>query len=360
MGKSKTVLVCPLDWGLGHATRMVPVIDLLVRKGANVVIGADRGPLAYLQQRFPDLKSVVIEGYTPEYPATGSMSLAMIKAYPEMMAKARKAQSRLTEIITKLKIQVVISDNRYELYSSEIYSVFVTHQLHIKTPGLRKLAHPFIKRKINGYIKRYDELWIPDLEGIPNLAGSLSHPARVAVRNTHYIGPLSRFSLTESSDSAKKTELVAVLSGPEPQRTFFEQLIFEQASQTGMDTLIVRGKPEEMKQKQVKNIKMVTHLPDTELRGIIQKAGIVVCRSGYSSIMDLAEMGKNAILVPTPGQTEQEYLARRFEKQGIYPMESQRDFNLLRSIRKMKNYSGLSIQNDYATLESRIEAILTS
>jgi UDP:flavonoid glycosyltransferase YjiC (YdhE family) len=359
MATQKTVLVCPLDWGLGHATRMVPVIEIFLRKGAKVILGADRSPLAFLRQRFPDIHALKLEGYTPEYPARGSMALAMIKAYPAMMTKAKKAMLALDGIIDEHSIDIVISDNRYELCSKKAYSVFVTHQLNIQTPGLSILASPFIKLKINNYIRSYDELWIPDLDGTPNLAGTLSHPSRIPVSNHHYIGPLSRFSLSKTEGKKEQAELVAIVSGPEPQRSIFEQIVLKQATKSGRNTLILQGKPDIHETRYVGVVKLVPHLPDNEMLSYLKRAQVIVCRPGYSSIMDLVQIGKKAIFVPTPGQTEQLYLARRLKRKQLYYSESQKDFDLERSIRKMKDYSGLRIDANYEVLENRADAILS-
>ncbi len=358
MEKTKTVLVCPLDWGLGHATRMVPVIDILLGKDTKVILAADRGPLDFLHQRFPGVDSIRFKGYVTGYPAKGSMALAMIRAYPKMLAEARKANKYLDELIDKHDVDVVISDNRYELHSSKVYSVFVTHQLNIQTPGLSSLAGPFIRRKVNSYIKRFDELWIPDFEGEPNLSGALSHIPGIPISNYHFIGPLSRFSLIKPADTKEKPDILVILSGPEPQRTILEKLIISQAIESGLSTTILQSRPGEKKVKEIKNIKLIPHLPDAELAGLIKNAGVIICRPGYSTIMDLAMLEKKAVFIPTPGQTEQEYLARRFMETALYYMEHQKDFDLKRATKKISEYSGFSLKNDYSILNTRIDTIL--
>lgn len=334
MPSQKTILVCPLDWGLGHATRMVPVIQLLLDKGAKVIIGADHRPLSFLMQRFPDCDFVKLPGFSPVYPKDGSMALTMLKLFPQMQAAARKAHDLLQDIIAEKPVDIVISDNRYELHSENAYCVFITHQLDIATPGITAPARPIIRGIINQYIRKYDELWVPDFEGQPNLSGKLSHIKNIPVSNFHFVGPLSRFSGIEAEEPAEEPEILVMLSGPEPQRTLLEELLIRQIQETGKKTVILQGKPEETPERQTGNIKLIPHLPDEKMAGLIKSAGIIISRPGYSTIMDLAVLGKKALFIPTPGQTEQEYLAERFKKEKIFYSKPQKTFELERAMEK--------------------------
>lgn len=358
MPQKKTILVCPLDWGLGHATRMVPVIELLTERGAKVIIGADNRPLNFLMQRFPSCEFVKLPGFSPTYPVNGSMALVMLKSFPQMGAAARKAHDLLQEIITGKKVDIVISDNRYELHSKKAYCVFVTHQLDIATPGLTVPAKPVIRGIINRYIRKYDELWIPDFEGEPNLSGKLSHIRHMPLDNYHFIGPLSRFSLVDAELSSEKTEILALLSGPEPQRTMLEQLLISQITDSGKKAVILQGKPEETSGQKNGNIRIIPHLPDEKLAALIKSAKTIITRPGYSTIMDLAVLGKKAVFIPTPGQTEQEYLAQRFKKEKIFYSGQQKSFDLNRALKAQENYSGLSVELNADVLVKRVTGIL--
>jgi uncharacterized protein (TIGR00661 family) len=358
MVKSKTVLVCPLDWGLGHATRMVPVIDCLVRRGARVILAADHGPYNYLSQRFPDLHLVRLSGFEPKYPKRGSMGLAMIRSYPSMQKAASVSRSALEGIIKKYGVDVVISDNRYELYSEKAYSVIVTHQLHIHTSGWSSLFSPFIHQKIHGFIRRFDELWIPDFQGYPNLAGKLSHPKKMPVKHYRYIGPLSRFSLVEATAADEKPELLFLLSGPEPQRSILEGLLRRQAHDLGLQTIILQGLPGKSEVKDDKNIRLYPHLPDEQFAGLVKNAGTIVCRPGYSTLMDLTILDKKAILIPTPGQTEQEYLSDLVSQKGWFYAQKQKSFDLREAIEKTQGYGGMTVQVDRQMLEESVDTVL--
>jgi uncharacterized protein (TIGR00661 family) len=353
----KNILVCPLDWGLGHATRLVPVIDLLLQEKHNVIIGADNRPLAFLKQRFPACESIVAPGFAVEYPKNGSMALAMLKAYPAMMRQAKKSKEILKDFISEKKIDVIISDNRYELTDRRTYNILITHQLNIQTPGILNLASPFIQKKLNSFIKNFNETWIPDIEGKNNLAGKLSHGKKFPTKNCHFIGPLSRFDLLPQIEKEKKNDLLILLSGPEPQRSILEKKLIGQAQEMGLKTIVLQGKPELSENRQEKNVQIISHLPDDELAGLIKSSKTVICRSGYSTIMDLAVTGSKAILIPTPGQTEQEYLAKRFLKEKIFYSESQKEFQLQRAVEMSESFTGLSMKWDNSLLKEKIEKL---
>ena len=356
--KKKNILVCPLDWGLGHATRMVPVIEILERKGAHVVIAADNRPLAFLRQRFPRAVFVRFPGFVPAYPKKGSMAWSMLKNFPRMLKQAKRAHAQLQQLISEQQIDVVISDNRYEMYADQVPSVFVTHQLNIQTVGWQKLADPVIKKTINGYIRNYQELWIPDLPGENNLSGRLSHLGKMPFNNVHFIGPLSRFSNIQFKPLTEPVELLILISGPEPQRSLLEEMLTKQALQTNRKTVILQGKPESSDVYEMENVKVIPHLPDAQMAALIQAAEMVVSRPGYSTLMDLSVFGKKAVFIPTPGQTEQEYLAQRLFKKDIACTQKQSAFQLKKAIREAENLSGLKQMGKTNTLENRIDLLL--
>lgn len=347
-----------MDWGLGHATRMVPIIEMLKQKGAEVIIGADNRPLAFLQKRFPDGEFVKLPGYNPSYPEQGSVACHLFKEYPRMKRESKKAHQLLQKIIREKKIDIVISDNRYELFSDKVPSVFVTHQLNIQTSGWQKLADPFIQKIINRYIRQYDELWIPDNEGQPNLSGALSHVKKMPIKNAHFIGPLSRFSGLQFHALEEPVELLLLLSGPEPQRSLLEKMLTEQVLKTGLKTVILQGKPEELETYEIENVKIISHLPDTALAALIDSANLIISRPGYSTLMDLAVFGKKAIFIPTPGQTEQEYLAKQLMQQGIAYSLGQSDFSLNNALKEADKFAGISRIVQDTVLEERINLLL--
>ncbi len=342
MTHQKTVLAAPLNWGLGHATRMVPVIELLLQKGARVLLAADKRPYDFLKQRFPDCKMIRLPGFEPSYPEKGSMALRMISSFPLMLKKAHEANKLLQKIIDRHGVDIVISDNRYELSSTKVYSVFITHQLNVQTFRWQRLFQPLITQLIYRYIKRFDELWIPDSENNQhNLSGKLSHVKNFPVENYQFTDPLSRLDLDVGASEMEPLDLLVLLSGPEPQRTVFEQLITTQLLKNKLRATVLQSKPEEKTIKQKENITLISHADDEQMAMLIKSADIVISRPGYSTIMDLSVFGKKAIFVPTPGQTEQLYLARELKNRRYCYFEKQASFNLTHAIGVSEKYTGL-------------------
>lgn len=360
MKDKKTILICPMDWGLGHATRIVPVIELLKKKNVNLILGADNRPLEFLKQRYPELEVIKFPGYAPRYPVKGAMVLKMISELPEMKKQAEKGHLFLENLIKEKNIDIVISDNRYELWSEKAKTIFITHQLNVQTPKYGKVAKPALRQMIYGYIKKHDELWIPDFEGEENLSGELSHINSFPLENHHFIGPLSRFQFIEPKRVDKSIDLLILLSGPEPQRTILEVKLKDQAFRTGLKTVILQGRPEDDNSIKIGNIEIFSHLPDDEFAGYVKAAITVVCRPGYSSLMDLVWLGKKAIFIPTPGQTEQEFLAGRLKQKKLYYYENQKEFDLQRAIDKAASYQGLTMNYDSTILEKRIDALINN
>jgi len=356
--KQKKILICPLDWGLGHATRMVPVIELILSKGALVTIAADNGPLEFLKLRFPNCDFIKLKGFEAKYPKGDNMAFKMAMQFPAMIRAARKAKNQLEEIIEKHKIDVVISDNRYELSTENAYSIFITHQLNIQAKGIQSIFKPLINTIINAYIKKYNELWIPDFEGDENLSGNLSHKVKPPIDNYFFIGPLSRFSNVVIKELPKKYDIMAILSGPEPQRSIFEKLLEKELLNSGLKCIILSAKPSLNKQENIKNILKVSHLPDNEFAQTIMESELIISRPGYSTIIDLIHFGKRAIFIPTPGQTEQEYLADRLKLKKHYFSQKQFDFDLTSALSENKNYKPLKFHANANTLNERVDYIL--
>jgi len=352
-----------MDWGLGHATRITPIIRLLQQAGAEPVLGADNKPLQFLRRQFPTCEWIRIPGFEPEYQKKGSLPIKVAIDFPQMLKTSAKAHVLLEKIVEEQSIDAVISDNRYELWSEKVPTIFMTHQLNILLQGILSSGRPVIKKMINSFIIKHNELWIPDFENEPNLSGKLSHVRKMPLKNSFFIGPLSRFEGATSETNKQNRnnlDVLCLLSGPEPQRTIFEKLLLDHLAHTELKAVILSGKPGETERKVRENVKILSHAGDEEMLALIQSAKTVICRSGYSSIMDLASLGKNAVFVPTPGQPEQEYLAKKLKKQGLYYSCSQKEFSLKKTLEESQKYSGLHLTNNYKILRERINVLLKS
>lgn len=360
MAFKKNILVAPLDWGLGHATRMIPVVKEIQSQGGNVIIAADNGPYHLLKKYFPDIKVIKLSGVSIKYPSNGSMAFAMLRSLPRILESTKESKTILNKIIIDENIDAIISDNRYELSSKHIPSIIVTHQLNIKTYGIQILAKPIIDLLINFQLKKFDEIWVPD-ESDNFLSGSLSQ-SNFLKQKTHYIGLLSRFSGITLKPENKQNEfdLLIILSGPEPQRTILENKLIKQVKKTRLRTVILRGKPESNKTTVLDNIELISHVSDEKFIELINASTSIVCRPGYSTLMDFAFIQKKIITIPTPGQTEQIYLAKRLKETGVIYSEKQKAFDLENAIQNNCNYEGFKNVSISTNLSNRIYHLLNN
>lgn len=333
MQKNNTILVAPLNWGLGHATRCIPIIRLLLQDGFEVLIGSDGNALALLRQEFPDLKAITLPSYQIEYPKNGAhFKWKMLLRSPKIIKAIKEEQKLVEKLVKSNTIQGVISDNRFGLYHTAIPTVFITHQLQVLSGNTTKLTSALHRR----YIKRYDVCWVPDFAGAGNLSGKLGHPKNFTIPVT-YIGPLSRLNTLKTP---VKYDIMVVLSGPEPQRTELEEVLLHELRIYKGSVLFVRGKINAEKSiKGSENIKIVDFMESNALEEALNASKLILCRSGYTTIMDLAKLGKKAFFIPTPGQTEQEYLAKRLKKLGKVPFVNQYEFKV-KNLSQAEVYSG--------------------
>lgn len=354
--KQQRVLICPLDWGIGHATRCVPIIRHFLKEGDTVLIAADGRPGSFLKREFPELTFIRFPGYHIRYPHGSGMVWKMLLQGPSFINGIRKEHRKLQEIIRSHQIDLVISDNRYGLWSHRIPTVFMTHQLEIQVPTYLRFFQGLIRKLNYRIINRYHTCWVPDFPNHHGLAGRLSHPGKLP-EHTRYIGTLSRFNpkdRPELSPEFPDFELLVILSGPEPQRSVLEEKLISQISKTDIKTLLIRGITESMESSHPsENLWMFDHLESQELQACMERALIIICRSGYSSLMDLTTLGKRAILIPTPGQTEQEYLAKYLMAKKIFFSMPQDSFDLLYALDMSINYPGMVLRNEEPELEIR-------
>jgi UDP-N-acetylglucosamine transferase subunit ALG13 len=343
MKTRRRVLVCPLDWGLGHATRCIPLIRELQEQGAEVVIGAEGRPLDLLRQEFPSIEFFVFPGYRIAYPSgSSSMMLSMLRQAPSILRRIREEHRELELRIRQHSVHGIISDNRYGLWSDTVPSVFITHQVMVKCPPLFRWAEPFTYRATGHYIKKYTSCWIPDLEGSGSLSGDLSHRYPLPP-NAEFIGTLSRFR-SAGEPSSPRYDILVLLSGPEPQRTLLEKKLSAQLSgMSSLRTCFVRGIPGgESAVEGLEGVTVHAHLQAEALEELIQSSSLVISRPGYSTVMDLARLGKKALFIPTPGQTEQEYLAAWYRERGLFYSEPQETVELQRAVSEAEKFTGIA------------------
>jgi spore coat polysaccharide biosynthesis predicted glycosyltransferase SpsG len=348
------VLVAPLDWGLGHATRCIPIIKALQELGKTVLLAGDGPAAQLLQTEFPSLTLLPLRGYHISYAKTGwGLPWHMLTQTPNIFQTIKDERTWLNTMIEDQQIDLVISDNRYGLYSKKIPCVLITHQLTIKMPFAWLERH--VQKIHYSLINRFHTCWVPDAKGPLNLGGDLSHPLKMPAIPVKWMGLLSRFEWTNQSADAFKYKYCFLLSGPEPQRTLLENIILKNIQDLAEPMVLVRGlpnnktvtsnhiekpiSPNPLPASLPQQLTVYNHLPAADLAPLILSSEWIICRSGYSTLMDLAALRKNAILIPTPGQTEQEYLAFQLSSQGMATTVAQAKFSLTESIAQAKKLS---------------------
>ena len=338
--KKNNILVVPLDWGLGHATRCIPIVQSLLENGCRVIIAAENATQRLLEHEFPQCTFLPLKGYRIRYSRKKFwLPIKMALQIPRILLRSYQEHRWLKKVVNQYSINAVIADNRFGLFHSTIPSVYITHQLLIKT------GHRFsekILQQIHGWIiRKYTHCWVPDFAGKENIAGELSHPAHCP-SNVQYIGCLSRLSPMDNPEI--KYNLLLLLSGPEPQRSIFEKLLLGQLKHYSGKVLLVRGLPENVGKEgnsivESASLTIQDHLGAAQLNEAIQQAEMVICRSGYTTIMDLIKISQKAILVPTPGQTEQEYLARHLMAEQFFYAATQQNFVLADALKLAADFN---------------------
>ncbi len=314
--KSPRILVTPLDWGLGHAARCIPVIKELIQQEAEVIIYGSAHVLNYLQKHFPHLEQIQSNEQEIHYSKHLPAWLKILLQTNKINKNIKLEYTNLQSLIKTRQIDGVISDNRYGLNSKLIPCVFITHQLNPRVPQNLGFLRKSIQHKITAWTSNFDEIWIPDLQGSHSLSADLYITTSKNSKHKH-IGILSRFSSNQIVHNTPNGYL-AIISGPEPQRTilFQELLRIEKILSLGM-TFIIDKISNKVSSDEMDNMRILVQPNDREFLQEISSAQHIVCRSGYSSLMDLIRLKRTALFIPTPGQTEQEYLAEESMKWGF-------------------------------------------
>ncbi len=335
MPKRKTILVAPLHWGLGHATRCIPIIRALLEQDFNVLIASDGAALLLLQKEFPELESLELPSYNIKYPKKGEFfKMKIFLKLPAIQKTMAEEKKIIKTLVAEDKIDGIISDNRFGIRHKAIPSVFITHQLNVLTGNTTY----FTSKMHQKVIKKFDMCWVPDVDdAVMNLSGKLGH-LKKELPCVKYIGILSRM---EKREIEKTIDILILLSGPEPQRTLLEEMMKNSFRNSEKKIVMVCGVVEEnQKWETFGKIDTVNFMKSDELENTINKSEMVVSRSGYTTIMDLTALEKKAFFIPTPGQYEQEYLAKRLKNLGIVPTSKQEKFTV-EKLNKVSVYKGL-------------------
>lgn len=352
------VVVTPLNWGLGHATRCIPIIHQLIALRCEVIIASHGSASLLLASEFPALQHITTPGKTIQYGKTKvGFLFSLLLQIPGLVQQLRKERRWIREFVDQYQPHLIISDNRYGMYHESVPSVLITHQLGIKT-GLGRFMDRLLQYFLYPLIKKFNEVWVPDYQGKAALAGSLSHPKKMPSNPVFYVGPLNRFADfgVDAAVSKNRTnntpELLLLLSGPEPQRSLLENILKKQVAANPGKVTLLRGLPQKVNATNstksagdqlplyygTQYVEIIDHLPAEGLFRKIMNADIILCRSGYTSLMELLPLHKKLILVPTPGQTEQEYLATYCSEKRLAICCTQKNLQLKELIQKADSF----------------------
>ena len=355
---SGLIVYAPLDWGMGHTTRSIPIITTLLKLNYKVIIACKSSQKKILKAAFPDLVFKELRGYSITYGRSGWFTtLKIILQIPKILTNIKYEKRWIDRIVAETNPDFIISDNRYGFYNSQVKSILITHQLLIKT-GLGKWIDKQVQKQLYKTLQRFSNCWVPDFEnGAVNLAGLLSHPEKTCPIPVTYLGGLSRLHtcITEK----KNDSILCLLSGPEPQRTLLEKKILQDAPHIQRNIILVRGITDPTSSiSSSSNVTIFNYLDAKELNTYLCEAGFVICRAGYTSIMDFASVGSKAFLIPTPGQAEQEYLAERLESIQFAPFLQQKDFSIKAALEKIADFNYQKFEGNMEQYKKTIPAAL--
>jgi len=349
-------VVAPLDWGLGHTTRCIPIIQHLQKTGIGISCLVSKRQRDLLEELFPDIEYINSKSYGITYPSSGNLAMSMLLQLPKLLSEIHNENHQLNKIISEHNITHLISDSRFGLYNSSVKTAFITHQVHLEAPSLLKPLLFYLNRY---FIEKFDQLWIPDYPSPGNLSGTLSSVEGIHIPVFH-TGPLTRLQGLKPG-TQKVFDYILLLSGPEPQRSYFEKQLLDSYDLIDKSLLVVRGMPGLDEQLPlVKGITYLNHITGGRLAELLHPETVLICRSGYSTLMDLNALNHcNTILIPTPGQTEQEYLASYWNTQFGFDIISQKSFSWDKlSLRNKVFFNGFDSQLISNGLETTLRSFL--
>ncbi|MFE3846072.1 glycosyltransferase family protein [Thermoplasmatota archaeon] len=343
------------SWGLGHSTRSLPVIRKLIEENNKITIISNGRALELLKKELAD-KVQYID--IPDYPMLISDNSRQFIAksiiyWPLFIKKMESGLQKLTKIVKKNHYDIIISDGRYDIYNKEIPSFFISHQMRIMNPLRIKFLETGSEIFNKFFFKRFKGVIVPDYKE-DDLSGDLSHNLKkIDTEKLNYVGVLSDF---KNINTKKDIDYLISISGPEPQRTIFEKKILSQLRYLNGNIIITLGKSDEKKEINKESIKIYSFLNKDKREDFLNRAKIVISRSGYSTLLDLAVTGTKALLTPTPGQIEQEYLSEYHNEKGTFYSVDQKNIDLRKDIIKVNNTTGIKRK---CNVEKTVEKIMT-
>jgi hypothetical protein len=308
---------------------MIPVVRKLMEMNQNLFIASGNEHLNLFREELPGLTYIDFPGFNPVYSRYLPQYIPLLFKTPRLIFHTVREHYRLKDILTDYSIDLLISDNRFGLWNRNIKTVYVTHMPLIPFPRPFQFLEFIGIHLHRALIRKYSLCFIPDLPGKINLTGRLSHGIKLP-DNVRYIGILSRFPVKIQPSPVNPVSYkhnTVILSGPEPQRSIFRQMVLKLLTDEKILTVILEGKPGKGNDfTRSGNFAFYNHLSSREMQKMILSSEKIITRAGYSTIMELVSLNCSALLVPTPGQPEQEYLAEYLSSKGFFSYCSQISF----------------------------------
>ncbi len=340
------VFFTALDWGLGHTARIIPIIVQYKKEGHSILIGCSKRQKQLFQQHLSNVEYIDFKSVYPHLSKTGNQTIPWISFAFKFFFFTLIERWRVKKIHTNYGFDIIVTDNRYGIYNKACKNIIITHQLNLVLPKPFHFFTGLTNHWIHKQINRFDQCLVPDIIESENLAGKLSMPCSGIKTKIRFIGPLSRLNLVNAEVTMQK-DIVVLVSGPENQRTVYEDLLLTQLKEFGnkYSYILLGGRPEKSEED---NTEVINNIAPGKLKYLLQQAKYIFCRSGYSSLMDLVSLNKTAYLVPTPGQSEQEHLAEYLSEQGWFLMCKQENFNLLTALDQLDHFEARDFPPEWA------------
>ncbi len=341
--KQAKICISPIDWGLGHATRCVSLIKALEKLGYHIYIATEGQHETILREAIPTATFLHLRGYRIRYSRWAVLlPVVLLIQLPQIIYSIVYENKWLKKAQEQFNFDIIISDNRFGFYHKNVPSVFITHQLNLQMPF--KWATSLFQNIQYAWLKKFNACWIPDIAGPQNLSGVLANPKLKPSIPLWYMGCLSRLINQDKSNITVSPidplNFLAIVSGPEPQRTLLENLLWTAGKDSNLKFVLIAGIPNNKKAFQIMNNgRMYPHLSAAALVDEINRAEYIICRGGYTTLMEMIPFDKKLILIPTPGQTEQLYLGKLWHENKWALCYNQADFKLSTALAAAANFN---------------------
>jgi UDP-N-acetylglucosamine:LPS N-acetylglucosamine transferase len=351
--KRPSICISPIDWGLGHATRCITLIKAFEKLGYKVYIATEGYHEAILREALPNAHFLNLRGYRIRYAKWGfNLPIVLLFQLPKIIYSIIHEHNWLKKAHAQYQFDMIVSDNRFGFYHKQVPNVFITHQLNLQMHFA--WATRLFQKIQYAWLKKYTACWIPDIEGANNLSGMLANPKQKPSIPLWYMGCLSRLidtpidntsdnnSSVHSATNNNQNVFLGIVSGPEPQRTLLENLLWKAGNKLNIPFIVIAGTPSKEEPNKIiaenKNAILYAHLAAPALVKEIKRADYIICRGGYTTLMELIPFGKKLIFIPTPGQTEQLYLGKLWEEKNWALCYAQENFKLNFALEEAKSF----------------------